>query len=57
MTAKERDRDIKHWEKVIEKYEKQICLNSDDRQQIAYAEFRINQIREEWRQLKLSTLS
>lgn len=66
MTAKERDKDIRHWEKVIEKCELECCKYvricgtgadnssfskkcSDLRQQIYYAEHRIQQIREEWR--------
>ena len=50
MTAKERDRDARHWEKVIQRLEKKHHLSSDDYQQVAYAKHRIEQIREEWRQ-------
>lgn len=67
MTAKERDKEIIHWQKVIEKCESECCKYvrlcgvkpaysqkcSDLRQQIYYAEYRIELIREEWRQSKI----
>lgn len=65
MTNKQRDRQVAHWQKVIKDLEKKCeksiricgCLNSDDRQQIAYAEYRIEQIREEWRLAAIEALN
>lgn len=70
MTAKERDKEIKHWESVIEKCEKECCKYvrlcgtgvdnsfyskkcSDLKQEIYYAEHRIEQVREQWRLSKV----
>jgi len=41
MTTRQRDKDIKHWDKVVK--------TSKDWQQIHYAEYKIEQIREQWR--------
>jgi len=68
MTAKERDTQIDHWQNRIETMEQECCKYvrlcgagevpqskkcSDLRQQIHYAEWVIEKIREEWRQSKL----
>lgn len=53
MTAKERDRKVNHWKKVIKKltYNKEF-LTDMERQHRSYAESRISEIREEWRKSK-----
>lgn len=56
MTAKQRDKYISHWRKVIKKIEKnREFLTDRERQQRDYAYSRIEDIREEWRLSKIES--
>lgn len=57
MTAKQRDREISHWRRVVKRIEKnKEFLTDPERQQRGYAQSRIEDIREEWRKSNLRAL-
>lgn len=52
MNSRERDKQIKHWERVIKRYERMADDRgfslSSERQEIAFAHHQIEEIRKQW---------